>query len=951
MSQATSATNGKYAPHANGAAVAKPARKAMKINIAAPAAMLNYAAEQAKRSSFADMVRPAQPAKGVIPDGEQPMAMDAVIAMDDAWSQFASTPYSGSMGMGAESLVWLGYPFLAELSQRAEYRMMSETIAKEMTRRWIELESTGEKSALGSKEDKIKRIEDLLEHHKVREKFRRAAELDGFFGRGQIYIDTGCTDQNEELLTPLLLHKAKINPRRGKLKHLKVVEPFWTYPGDYNSTNPLKPDFYIPRSWYVMGVKLHASRMLNFVSREMPDMLKPAYSFGGMSISQLAQPYVANWLRTRQSVSDLLHSFSVSGLKTNMSSTLEEANDGSDLASRAQLFNITRDNRGLLMLDKDTEDFFNVSTPLGTLDHLQAQAQEQMSSVSHIPLIILLGITPSGLNASSDGEIRVFYSWIKSMQEHLFSDPLRKLIDIIQLGEWGEIDPEISFKYVPLWEESEKDRADVKKTQADTDAVYVGLGAIGPDEVRKRIAEDPDLPYQDLDLSEPAPGEEPGFGEEGVGADPGGDPSGGPPPRLGNGLAAPGGAQPPNSNTPGQAALGQAKKAMGGGGEDSRVLPFAADADFIESEHPRDESGKFGSGAGGGGGSSGATVKPKQALPKAFQKIKINPRNTDPEAIEKTNGYIRSIPEHLLHESSAKEIRIFDNPEDASREVEKLIKKYGDDFPEDGVNGAYVRGPGILVASLWSSVDSSESGRNFYHEFAHSLEGKIQGDEWEKAWHEWSDNGQDEGFAEAFAEYMVSAKDGKEALDDYEYAHPKSYAMFQSWGIKAADQTLAQDEDSKPVHRYQFDGIRVGIETRKGEVREGRSGLWAVELLADYGYIMRTEGADGDRMDCYVGPYRPEQLAVFVIDQHKTDATGAFDEHKVMLGFQTITDAIACYDAGYPDGSGPKRRKRIWQMSWDQLKPWLSEAKRSYAMDADLCECQGCGCNKCCPPP
>jgi hypothetical protein len=55
-----------------------------------------------------------------------------------------------------------------------------------------------------------------------------------------------------------------------------------------------------------------------------------------------------------------------------------------------------RSNAGTFALDKETEEFFNVSTPLGTLDALQAQSQEQMSSVSGIPLIILLGITPRG---------------------------------------------------------------------------------------------------------------------------------------------------------------------------------------------------------------------------------------------------------------------------------------------------------------------------------------------------------------------------------------------------------------------------------------------------------------------------------------------------------------------------------------------------------------------------
>ena len=121
-------------------------------------------------------------------------------------------------------------------------------------------------------------------------------------------------------------------------------------------------------------------------------------------MSQLARPYIDNWLRTRQSVSDLVHAFSVSGLKTDLS-TILQGGGAENMMMRAQLFAQARDNLGMMLVDKETEEFFNVSTPLGTLDHLQAQAQEQLASVSHIPLIVLLGITPSpGERRAAPGE-------------------------------------------------------------------------------------------------------------------------------------------------------------------------------------------------------------------------------------------------------------------------------------------------------------------------------------------------------------------------------------------------------------------------------------------------------------------------------------------------------------------------------------------------------------------
>ena len=433
-----------------------------------------------------DIFKPASAPPGVIAADQ--MAMDN--ASDGSVTSWAA------QGQYGEGLGFLGYAYLSELSQRPEYRRMVETIAKEMTRKWVKLRSTGN----GDKTDRITKLNEAMSRYRLQDVFRRVAEHDGFFGRGHLFIDTGAAQ--DTLTTRLTARATQVG--KGALRGFRTVEPIWTYPNDYNSNDPLAEDFYRPRSWYVMGNPVHGTRLLTFVSREVPDVLKPAYAFGGVPLTQMALPYVQNWLRTRQSVSDIIHSFTVFLLKTNMGENLSPEGM-SDLVNRAVLFNRTRDNRGLLMVDKETEDFANVSAPLAGLHELQAQSQEQMASVSGIPIVKLLGNTPSGLNASSDGEIRVFYDWIHSQQEHLFRHHLQTCLEMIQLSEWGEIDPEITFEFVSLWQLDEAMQATVEKTKADTHAVYLDAGVIDAQDVRTALAGDEASPYQGLDIS----GEEP----------------------------------------------------------------------------------------------------------------------------------------------------------------------------------------------------------------------------------------------------------------------------------------------------------------------------------------------------------------------------------------------------------------------------------------------------------
>ena len=253
-----------------------------------------------------------------------------------------------------------------------------------------------------------------------------------------------------------------------------------------------------------MSREVHGTRLLRFVAREVPDMLKPAYSFGGLALSQMAKPYVDNWLRTRQSVSDLIHAFSVMGVKTDLSESL--MSDGDQMFKRMQLFNLTRDTKGLMVLRNGppevAEEFFNVSTPLGTLDQLQAQSQEKMCSVAGYPVIILLGLTPHGLNASSEGELQAFDEWIGSYQEMMFRKHLTTVIDFVQLSEFGEVDPDITFAFEPLRSLTGKELAEIRKSDADRDVGYVEAGIIGPIEVRTRLANDPTSGYDSIEVDD-----------------------------------------------------------------------------------------------------------------------------------------------------------------------------------------------------------------------------------------------------------------------------------------------------------------------------------------------------------------------------------------------------------------------------------------------------------------
>jgi phage-related protein (TIGR01555 family) len=461
-------------------------------------AVLAMRAKPATRSTKQDLFLPYEPPKGVLPTGTtgRKLAMDSGFDVNSAaqsWGFEINDAFS-------QGYAWPGFQILAAWAQVPEFRRPAEVYAREMTRKWIKIKAAGE----DDKSEKIKLIEAEFKRLNVQAVFREAIEQDGKFGRSQIFIDMGVESSQleaAELKTELIESPAKVGI--NSIKRLAVIEPIWSYPNRYNANDPLDPTFYKPMTWFVMGKEIHSSRLLTIITRDVPDIFKPAYAFSGLSLSQMVKPYVDNWLRTRQSVSDIIHAFTVWVLKTDMSQVLS-AGGAENFYNRLSIFNLGRDNHGVMGINKETEEFQNVSANLGSLDKLQAQAQEHMCAPTGLPLVYLTGITPAGLNASSQDEIEIFQDTAAANQE-IYTPHLSKILNLVQLSLFGVIDPDIGFEWNQLKVITDEQRATIRKTEAETDQIHVTNGVLFPEEVRTRIAGEEDSPYHGIDLSRELP--------------------------------------------------------------------------------------------------------------------------------------------------------------------------------------------------------------------------------------------------------------------------------------------------------------------------------------------------------------------------------------------------------------------------------------------------------------
>lgn len=428
------------------------------------------------------------------------LAMDSALSADGG--VYSLLQHSLQMGMGVFPQ-FMGYGALQNFAQNGLIRACVGTVADDMTREWIELRREGE--GMGDADDDVlPRLSAKLEQLRAQEVFHEAVELAGYEGGALVFLDTGV--KGEALAEPLNIsaHSAELRP--GSALRLVAVDPVNVFPGDYNSMNPLAADYFRPESWWVLGRKVHASRLLRVVGNEVPVLLRPAYNFLGMPQAQILWDYVLHFQDCRAAAARLLTKFSLTVFKTQMFNGIQFGSaEASQLDSRIRYLVQNMSNDGVLAVDKESEDVIKVETPLGGVTDIVRQALEFLAAVNRTPAVKLLGISPSGFNATGESDIRNYYDHIRSMQEKMLRGPLKTLLDCLQLVTTGNIDPTISFDFRPLGEEDRAALAAMQKTRADTAAVYLDRGVISQEEARKALADDPDSGYSSIDVDDLPP--------------------------------------------------------------------------------------------------------------------------------------------------------------------------------------------------------------------------------------------------------------------------------------------------------------------------------------------------------------------------------------------------------------------------------------------------------------
>lgn len=181
----------------------------------------------------------------------------------------------------------------------------------------------------------------------------------------------------------------------------------------------------------------------------------------------------------------LLQDFSQATYKIKGLAAMLAADQDGQVLKRLQILEIARGIARAVVLDADGEEFERKATPTTGLPELLDRMASRLSAATDMPITILMGESPGGMNATGDSDHRNWYNQIKAEQETHMRKPLARLLRVV--GKVVAFTPpegdEIAFTFRSLWQPSEKETAETRYIVAQTDALYHGMGALDTAEI------------------------------------------------------------------------------------------------------------------------------------------------------------------------------------------------------------------------------------------------------------------------------------------------------------------------------------------------------------------------------------------------------------------------------------------------------------------------------------
>lgn len=218
---------------------------------------------------------------------------------------------------------------------------------------------------------------------------------------------------------------------------------------------------------------IHESRLIPFFgtpplnSRHFPHSVL-------QRIYPVLQQFHTSWQATAHLMTDAAQGvFKLKGLHSAVASSR-----GDELIKRMELVDMSRSISRSILLDAEDEDFRRDSYSFGGIPEILEKMMLRLSAAARIPVSLLMGQAPAGMNATGESDIRFFYDQVRAEQE-----AIKPKIELIARIFAGDPNADCTISFPALWQMNDREKAELRRMEAETDRIYLQEGVLLPEEV------------------------------------------------------------------------------------------------------------------------------------------------------------------------------------------------------------------------------------------------------------------------------------------------------------------------------------------------------------------------------------------------------------------------------------------------------------------------------------
>jgi phage-related protein (TIGR01555 family) len=277
-----------------------------------------------------------------------------------------------------------------------------------------------------------------------------------------------------------------------RVTFLRYYDRRWLQPHTYYKDGPKvgEPETYMlmamNRSGSEIGI-LHESRLLLFGGARTEVIAKRELNSWDYSVLQVVHDALRSegsvWKSTELLITDANQAvFKIKNLWQMMATK-----KGEELRTRVTMMDLMRSVSRAILLDKDAEEFERKPTNFTGLPELTDRSIKRVASAAEIPVTVLWGESPAGLNATGASDLQWFFARIRAEQEQYAEPNLLRLHRMLFSQQGSPLSPamlpDLALKWLPLWEATAKERAEIYNIRATANVAQVNAEIVLPEEV------------------------------------------------------------------------------------------------------------------------------------------------------------------------------------------------------------------------------------------------------------------------------------------------------------------------------------------------------------------------------------------------------------------------------------------------------------------------------------